>query len=77
MDVSIPDREISVLNIDKISEKSGKSEFFVAGADKTPQDKISQDKMSRQNATQTIRHTDKMSQDKTSHRQNVTGQNVT
>ena len=49
----------------------------VSGADKTPQDKMSQDKISRQNATQTIRHIDKMSQDKTSHRQNVTGQNVT
>ena len=31
MDVSVPDREISVLNIDKIPEKSGKSEFFVGG----------------------------------------------
>ena len=31
MDVSVSDREISVLNIDKIPEKSGKSEFFVGG----------------------------------------------
>ena len=54
-----------------------KGALLKSGADKTPQDKMSQDKISRQNATQTIRHIDKMSQDKTSHRQNVTGQNVT
>ena len=29
MDVSVPDWEISVLNIDKIPEKSGKLEFFL------------------------------------------------
>ena len=49
----------------------------VTGGDKTLQSKTPQDKISRQNATQTIRHIVKMSQDKTSHRQNVTGQNVT
>ena len=31
MHISAPDREISVLNIDKIPEKSEKSEFFVGG----------------------------------------------
>ena len=31
MDISVPDREISVLNSTKIPEKSEKSEFFVGG----------------------------------------------
>ena len=31
MDLSVPDREISVLNSTKIPEKSEKSEFFVGG----------------------------------------------
>ena len=31
MDISVPDQEISVLNMNKITEKSEKSEFFVGG----------------------------------------------
>ena len=34
MDLSVPDREISVLNITKIPEKSEKLEFFVGGVQK-------------------------------------------
>ena len=59
-----------------LGSQTGKTSFL-GGADKTPQDKMSQDEMSRQNATQTIRHIDKMSQDKASHTQNVTGQTAT
>ena len=31
MAISVPDQEISVLSINKIPEKSGKSEFYVGG----------------------------------------------